>query len=232
MTITAIIIQARMSSTRLPGKVMLPLCGVPVIRMVAERCMCSARVDTVAIAVPLDENTDAIKSEAFAAQVDTFIRGEHHDVLKRYTFAANHLNADVIVRVTADCPFIEPEVIDDLIRLRAHHNAPYASNVHPRSWPKGLDCEVFTREMLIRADQAAKSPEEREHVTPWIIANSPRLNLPAPMLGLSNRRWTLDTPEDYAHLTALAEGLHPDSTWREVLAVENRILGGELARSG
>jgi spore coat polysaccharide biosynthesis protein SpsF len=232
MTTTAIVIQARMSSTRLPGKVMLPLCGIPVIRMVAERCLCVMRADTVAIAVPLDENTEAIEHEAFEAQVDTFIRGDHHNVLSRYAFAARTLGADVIVRVTADCPFVDPDVIDDLIRLRAHHNAPYASNVHPRSWPKGLDCEVFTREILTRAEQSATSNEEREHVTPWIIANSPRLNLPAPMLGLSNRRWTLDTPEDYAHLTALAEGLHPDSTWREVLAVENRILGGELARSG
>ena len=133
-------------------------------------------------------------------------RGSEADVLSRYHGAAEMIAADVIVRVTSDCPLIDPTVVGRLITLREDAKADYASNGLLRiDWPHGLDCEVFTRQMLDDAIAETSDPYDHEHVTPWIRTRgaATRLHLPGPGSPVSEQRWVLDYPEDYAFLQRL-----------------------------
>ena len=161
-----VVVQARMTSTRLPGKMMLSLGGEPVIRHVLRRCCEIPGIDRVILAVPTDKNTPLMR-EALALGV-TVARGSEHDVLGRYRKAA--LGADIVMRVTGDCPLIDPEVCGRVLALM-EDGVDYVSNVMPRGFPKGLDCEVFTSEALERAHKEATDPKDREHVTLWMQRN-------------------------------------------------------------
>jgi spore coat polysaccharide biosynthesis protein SpsF (cytidylyltransferase family) len=133
-------------------------------------------------------------------------RGSEDDVLSRYQGAAAKIGADVIVRVTSDCPLIDFSVIERLIALRADAGADYASNGLTKiDWPHGLDCEVFTREMLDAAVTSTRDPYDHEHVTPWIRTHGAvtRRHLPGPGFPASDQRWVLDYPEDYDFLKRL-----------------------------
>jgi spore coat polysaccharide biosynthesis protein SpsF (cytidylyltransferase family) len=132
-----------------------------------------------------------------------------HDVLDRYYQAARYLKADIVVRVTSDCPLIDPSVCDAVIQLRQDADADYACNNMPPTWPHGLDCEAFTAEVLARASREARDPYEREHVTPWIRTKPGlrRANLPGPEGDSAGQRWTLDFPEDLAFFRALVSRL-------------------------
>ena len=205
---TAVIVQARMGSTRLPGKVMEKLAGETVLSHVLRRCQAIETADMVCCATVDGEDGGAIAAEAARCGVEVF-RGSEQDVLDRYYRAARHLSADVIMRVTGDCPLIDPAICASVLRLRAEGDADYACNNMPPSWPHGLDCEAFTFAWLERAAREASKPSEREHVTPF-IRNHPearKVNLPAPDGDLSAHRWTLDTEADLRFLRALFERL-------------------------
>jgi glutamate-1-semialdehyde 2,1-aminomutase/spore coat polysaccharide biosynthesis protein SpsF len=154
-------------------------------------------------------------------------RGSEHDVLDRYAGAAKTSAADIVVRLTADCPFLDPQVVAQTVRLRAITGAAYASNVDPPTWPDGLDCEVLTSEALFAATAEATRPADREHVTPFVRNNRARFpaeTLIASLPHLADERWTLDTPADLAFLSAVAGHLpagRPPS-YLEVLAVLDR----------
>src|SRR4029079_14130144 len=144
-----------------------------------------------------------------------------------YVGAARASGAQVVVRITAECPFLDPAVIAQTIRLRLITGAAYASNVDPPTWPDGLDCEVLTVETLVAAAAEATRPSDREHVTPCVRNNRDRFasdTLIAPLPGLAAERWTLDTPEDFVWLSALATRLRPDQppSYFDVLAVLDR----------
>ena len=195
------IVQARMGSTRLPGKVMCELCGRTVLAHVIERVQAS-RLDGVVVATTALPRDDAIAGAAERAGADVF-RGSEVDVLDRYFQAATRFDADPVIRITSDCPLLDPGVVRQIVdRFRfartSDGSLDYLSNTLERTYPIGLDTEVFTYSALHRAWREAKEPHEREHVTPFIYQH-PSLFRIAQCKNdrdLSELRWTLDTTED------------------------------------
>lgn len=200
----AVVIQARMASTRLPGKVLLDLGGRTVLARVIERARAIPGADVVVCAVPEGAADDPIAAEA--AQVGaTVTRGSESDVLDRYYRAAVAVQADAVMRITSDCPLIDPQVCGDLIALWRTSGADYGAINMPAAWPHGLECEIFSFAWLERAWREAVKPSEREHVSPF-IRNHPdvrSVNLDGPGPETVRHRWTLDHPDDLAFLRAI-----------------------------
>lgn len=205
---TACIVQARIGSTRLPGKVLEMLGEASVLEHVLRRCEAIEGVDEVVCATVAGKDGDAVASLAESLDVAVY-RGSERDVLARYHGAAHAVGADVVLRVTSDCPLIDPEVCAEVLKLRADAKADYAANNMPPSWPHGLDCEAFTIAALDEAATTAIAAEDHEHVTPWMRRNRAyrRVNLTGPGGDLAAQRWTLDYPEDLAFLRAVYERL-------------------------
>ncbi len=220
---TAVIVQARTGSSRLPGKVLKPLAGRTVLAHVLERCRAIPGADVVCCATTDRSEDDAIveASENAGAVV---VRGPEQDVLNRYAMAAEAVGADIVLRVTSDCPLIDPAVCASVLELRTSEAADFACNNMPPSWPHGLDCEVFTRQWLDRADREATAPEEREHVGPYVRSHpdARKVNLACAEEGGVHHRWTLDTPDDFAFMIAVFDRL-PEGragwNWRIVLDI-------------
>ena len=201
---TVAIVQARMSLTRLPGKVLLKLGGVTVLEHALRRCAAVPGIDGVCCAIPEGSDCDLVEDEATRVGAAVF-RGSEDDVLERYAGAARFMRADVILRVTSDCPLLDPQVCADVIALRARHDADFACNNMPPSWPHGLDCEVVTMEWLNRAHEEAVKKFEREHVMPF-VRNHPdarKVSLEGPGGAVTAHRWTLDNARDWAFFEAL-----------------------------
>lgn len=226
--VTACIIQARLGSTRLPAKVLLPLpTGRTVLEEVLHRCKQIPGVDVVVAAIPESETpkrppgltadewrklkglyakAPEILAERASHAGAEVVRGPEHDVLARYVKAAEAVDADVVMRVTADCPLIHPRVCEQVLAAHRKHGG-YVSNTQPRTWPQGFDCEVFDRALLQRAHENATSPHSREHVTPFMIAEpicrGP--NVTSSTEDRSHVRLTLDTLEDYVRIWHVCE---------------------------
>ncbi len=196
---TAAIVQARFGSTRLRGKVLEPLAGRTMLGEVLERCRRIAGIDLVCCAVAEGTESDPVALEAARAGV-VVVRGDEADVLGRYQRAARLIDPDVILRVTSDCPYLDPAVAADVVALVCRDGYDYASNNMPPTWPHGLDCEAFRRGWLDRAAEEATDPADREHVTPWLRRQTSlrRANLASPDPTLRQLRWTVDTAEDLA----------------------------------
>jgi len=208
MSIVAII-QARMGSTRFPGKVLEDLRGTPVLGWVVTAARAIPGVDEAVVATS-DSDADAELRDWCDAQAIRCVTGSQDDVLDRYRTAAQAVGARLVLRLTADCPFLDPWVCGQVLALLERSGADYASNVDPPSWPDGLDCEAFTRHALEEAARRATRRLDREHVTPYLRANRCRfrlLNLRCPLPGLSRERWTVDRPPDLEFLRATAEHL-------------------------
>ncbi len=169
MTVVAII-QARMGSTRFPGKMLKSLGNKPLIWHVVHRVQQATLVDKVVLATSINKNNEPLVKEVQTYGVDCFV-GDENDVLDRFYQCAKKFKATTIVRVTGDCPFIDPEVIDAVISLFKNNKLDYASNVLPPTYPDGLDVEVFSFAALEKAWKKAKLQSEREHVTPYIWKN-------------------------------------------------------------
>jgi len=214
---TVVIIQARVTSTRLPAKVLQMLGDQPVLAHVIDRAKMIEGASSVWCAFPDDMNAVKLQRIALEKDVASYL-GSEKDVLERYARCAEHAQADVVVRITADCPLIDPKVCADVIKLRDREFAPYASNVWPRSFPHGLDCEVFTMDVLAKAHKEATDEYDREHVTPWIIRNSRRVNLPSGYFNLARHRWTIDYIEDLSFMQRLFALGNPQSM-QETLAL-------------
>lgn len=209
---TAIIVQARMTSTRLPGKVLKPLLGKPLLEYQIERLRRVKLADGIVIATTENTDDDPIVELSEALQVGCF-RGSEQDVLSRYYGAAQAYNADRIVRVTSDCPLIDPQIIDQVIQFYLSHSGryDYVSNSLQRSFPRGLDTEVFPAWALEQAHREATAPPEREHVTPFIYNHPERyaIGQVTAAQDLSHHRWTVDTPEDFELIRRMLEALYP-----------------------
>lgn len=222
MSRTVVIAQARIDSARLPGKVLLEAGGMPVLAQVLRRAKAIPGIAAVCLATS-DRNLDDPVAAVAAAEGVAVFRGSATDVLSRYQGAAELTDAGCIVRVTCDCPLLDPGVCHEVVALRNRTGADYASNVAPPEWPHGLDCEVFTRSALGAAAGAATDPYDREHVTPWIRRNPAFriVNLPGPGGDTAAHRWTLDFPEDYAMVKAVSDAFAESATiprWQEIVA--------------
>ncbi len=224
---TVAIIQARMGSTRLPGKVLADVAGRPVLQRVVERTRRARGLDEVVVATSVAEADGAVASACAALGVPVF-RGSEDDVLSRYLGAAEAFGADVCVRITSDCPLIDPDVTAMIVsRYRgASPPADYASNKIPQSFPRGLDTEVFSRAALRRAAAGAKSAYQRTHVTPYFYENPGLFRLLSLVSDVDRQdwRWTVDTAEDLQFVRAVYERLGPgrDFTWLDVVALLER----------
>ena len=206
-----VIIQARMGSTRLPGKVMKEILGKPVILWDLDRVSLSKLIDEIVVAIPYGKDNDFIV-DTIKEYNDKIIisRGSEDDVLDRYYQAAVQTNADMVVRITSDCPLIDYVVIDKVIKQFLDNDCDYCSNSLTRTYPRGLDTEVFSFKTLETAWNEATKDYEREHVTPYIIENTDKfkwLNV-VNDIDLSHLRWTLDTKDDFEFIDAIYERIH------------------------
>jgi spore coat polysaccharide biosynthesis protein SpsF (cytidylyltransferase family) len=220
---TACIVQARVASTRLPAKVLKDLAGEPVLGHVLRRCKAIPGVDVVVCATVDNPECDPV--ESLAKSYDAVVhRGSETDVLERYLGAARQVDATIVMRVTSDCPLIDPGLCGEVLDRRRAENADYAANNFAWTYPHGLDCEVFTRAALESAAVEATEPYDREHVTPWIRKHPDyrKTNVEGPGGAQAKWRWTLDFPEDLDFLRALYRYLPPPRempAWREMAAV-------------
>jgi spore coat polysaccharide biosynthesis protein SpsF len=216
--------QARMGSTRLPGKVMLPILGRPMLSWHLSRLGRSKQIDRLVVATTVDPRDDAIVELCQALGV-AFFRGSESDVLRRYAGAAAAFGAATVVRVTSDCPLIDPQLVDEVI---AHYGSRRPKidyvTLEPEDFPRGLDTEVFSHRALIEAHRDAVDPPEREHVTPHIYRHPEQFRC-AKLKGaerLGQHRWCVDEKADYELIRRMIEGLAPTTPnfgWRDCLAL-------------
>lgn len=226
MGYTVCIIQARIGSTRLPGKVLLPLpTGRSVLGEVVHRCEQIPGINEIVVAIPVGDDPLLVEVEGHRV---TF--GPEDDVLARYSIAAEVTDADRVMRITADCPMLNPKVCGEVLDLyMTYPEALYASNVVERTYPKGWDCEVFSRNILDMAYAEATEAYDREHVTPWIIrTNAESLVTLRAAEDHSGDSCTLDTIDDYRTIWRRLYHLAPSERVRAHVLPPNfvRIVGG------
>jgi len=215
-----IIVQARMGSTRLPGKVLKTVLGKSLLRFLLERLQRVKLADHIVVATTEGLADVAILKECESLGINTF-QGSERDVLSRYFKTAKLYSFDPIIRITADCPLMDPEIVDLAIRtFRERGGADYVSNCHPRSYPKGMDVEIFTYASLVLANDHAKELYEREHVTPFIHKHSLKKNFEYKR-DVSALNLSVDTQEDFDRVREIIEALYPsnpDFSLEDILA--------------
>jgi len=216
MSVTAVV-QARAGSTRLPGKVLADVHGTPLLGLVLGRVML-APVDDVVLATTTHERDDTVASLGTHLGVPV-VRGSEHDVLQRFVAALDAYPCEHVVRLTGDCPLLDPAVIADALAVHRVAGADYTSNTLVRTFPDGLDVEVVRPSCLRAADAEATDETEREHVTPFLYRRPDRFALAsfrAPEF-LGDERWTIDTAEDLEWLRGVVTKLGTRTGWRDVL---------------
>lgn len=205
------VIQARMGSTRLSGKVMKDIKGKTVLSHVIERVKKSKLISDIIIATTVHERDNVIETEAINCGAKVF-RGSEDDVLSRYYYASKEFNADAVVRITSDCPVIDPYVIDELIScyLKGKYNlvTNSGSDLNQRTYPRGLDTEVFSFKSLEDAFVNGIKKYQKEHVTPYIYENSKNIHYFKNKVDYSKYRWTLDTVEDFEVINEIYKKLY------------------------
>lgn len=247
MSEIGIVIQARMSSSRLPGKVMMPLAGRPVLETIVDRLTRVKKASQIIVATSEEIADDVIAAFCQRAEISCY-RGSLNNVLDRFHSAALYYNLENVIRVTADCPLIDPKIVDELIDLHMIENNDYTSNVLEPSFPDGLDAEIFKFGALAKAHAQAKLPSDLEHVTKYIYSNPAifKLGCLRSKQDFSHVRWTLDEPEDFVVIKEIYQvlsdiygddfGLEETMDfWRarpDLRAVNSRFVRNEgLARS-
>lgn len=222
------IIQARMTSTRLPGKVMADLAGKPLLERMIGRVRRARRLSDVVVATTVNQTDDPVAQCAARLGVRLF-RGDEADVLGRMRGAALMTNADPVIRLTADCPMADPAVIDAALTLYERSKADYVSNCNRRTFPDGLDVEVFSARAFEIADREARHPQLREHVTPYMRGNRPDLGSGdfrrADLLAdadFGHLRFTIDTAEDLAFVGGLFARLPDGFGWLDAVSLATR----------
>lgn len=209
-----IIVQARMGSTRLPGKVLREVLGKPLLEYQLERLARVRLSDLVVVATTDLEQDEPIVTLCRRLGVP-FFRGPEEDVLARYYLAAREFGAEIVARITADCPIIDPAVVDQVFRFYLDHAGEYdyVSNVRRRTYPRGMDTEVFSFRALEESHREARREAEREHVTIFIKEHPERYRLGGVEYhqDYSRYRWTVDTEEDFQLIAKIITALHPEN---------------------
>jgi spore coat polysaccharide biosynthesis protein SpsF len=221
---TLCVVQARMGSTRLPGKVMADLAGRPALAFMLDR-LAPLDVDQLVVATSTAVADDRIEVLAEERAV-AVVRGSEQDVLARFIRALDAYPATNVVRLTADCPLMDPALVCEALDVHAREGADYTSNTLARTFPDGLDVEVVTATALRQANEESADPAEREHVTPFVYRRPDRYKLAGFESGddLGAERWTLDTAADLGRIREIVGKLDDPvgAGWREVLAVARR----------
>ena len=220
------ILQARCGSTRLPGKVLKPILGRPMLAFQIERLQRAAALDELIVATSTEVADGAVEELCTALGVPCY-RGSHDDVLDRFYRAASSHAAEHVARFTGDCPLADPEVVDHVIGVHREQGNDYTSNALERTYPNGLDVEVFRYSCLEQAWREAQLPSQREHVTPFFYGNPQRFRLGSVRgeTDLSGHRWAVDEPADLRLVTAIFEALYPQNaafSTADVLALLQR----------
>ncbi|TGL77752.1 aminotransferase class III-fold pyridoxal phosphate-dependent enzyme [Leptospira yasudae] len=221
------IVQARMGSTRLPNKVMKKINDIPMIGILLKRLGQSKTINKIILATSINSINDELVEYVSSIGYNVY-RGSEDNVLERYYFAAKEFGADVIIRITGDCPLIDSNLVDEVVNDFLTNSVDYASNINPPAYPDGLDTEVFSFGALEDAYKNALAKREKEHVTPYIRENSKfkRSNVTY-LEDLSGERWTVDEIEDFNVVSDIFGKFHPriDFSWEEVLALSKREPG-------
>lgn len=218
------LVQARMGSTRLPNKVMKPIDGIPMIELLLSRLSKARELDKIVVATSVDERNqplvDHVQKLGYSCE-----QGSENDVLDRFVQAARKHQADVVVRITGDCPLVDPELVDEVIRRFKSSGVDYFSNISPPTYPDGLDIEVCTFRALEQTSRETDKPFDREHVTPY-LREPGRFNTAAMRYSqdLSTLRWTVDEPADFAVIEKIFQYFLPrtDFAWSEVLNLQQQ----------
>lgn len=206
-----VIIQARMGSTRLPGKVLKKIKGKPVLWHVVKRVEQSKLIDNVIIATTTSENDDKIVEFCQAYNIK-YYRGSEENVLKRYYETAKYFNTDIILRITSDCPLIDPQIIDELLRFYIKNDYDLVTNagsdLSQRTYPRGFDTEIFSYQLISTIFKKANEKYQLEHVTPYIYENNYKIFYYKNTKDYSKYRLTLDTKQDYELISNIYEALY------------------------
>jgi spore coat polysaccharide biosynthesis protein SpsF len=209
---TALIVQARMTSTRLPGKVLKEVLGRPLLDYQVERLRRVRLQDGLIIATTVNTTDEPLVAFCEERKIP-YYRGSEDDVLARYLEAAETFDVANIVRITSDCPLIDPEIVDRVIGtfFNNRENTDYVANTLERTFPRGLDCEIFSSDLLREIDKLATDSSEREHVTSYIYKHLEKYRLMnvAGEEDLSRYRWTVDTAEDFELIRRILTELYP-----------------------
>jgi glutamate-1-semialdehyde 2,1-aminomutase len=219
------IVQARMGSTRLPNKVMKLINGVPLIELLLARLSCAKQLDEIVLATSKDPRNQPLIDHVTGLGYRCW-QGSENDVLERYLLAARETGAQVIVRITGDCPLIDPAVVDEVICHFRDSKVEYCSNTNPPTYPDGLDVEAFTFEALERAALETANPYDREHVTPYIKEESRfRQAQVSAVEDYSDFRWTVDEATDFKVVEAVFSHFAPDIffSWRTILELKRKL---------
>jgi len=219
------IVQARMGSTRLPGKVLKEVNGKPLIEILLNRLSEAKRIDKIVLATSINKENDDLSKAVEKLGFDVF-RGSEEDVLDRYYKSASEYSPVGVVRVTGDCPLIDANLVDRVIRKFQKTGVDYASNTMPRTYPDGLDLSVFSFETLEIAWRQAKTKYDREHVTPF-MRHPKRFKISSVMndVDYSKERWTIDELEDFKVLCNIFNHFKPDFlfSWLEVIELKSKL---------
>lgn len=220
MTVGAVI-QARMGSTRLPGKVLLDIAGTPMLARVVDRAQRAQTIDRVILATTTESRDDGLVEYARGLPIEIY-RGDEHDVLDRYYQTAKHYALDVVVRITSDCPLLDPGLVDEVVRplLDQASRVEFSANILDRKFPRGLDVEAATAGALERVWRAGRLPHHRAHVFPYVYDHRDEFSTSSvsDAVDRSWMRWTVDTAEDLAFVREICQALGvQEFTWKDVL---------------
>jgi len=204
-------IEARMTSSRLPGKPLMKVCGIPMLGHLVDRLKAVESIDTIVLATTSNHADDIMVDYASGIGIQVF-RGDEDDVMGRVVNAGKSVDADVIVEITGDCPIIDPEIIEQAIRIYRENTYEYIGNQHIRSYPDGMDVQVFALDTLIRSEAMTSDPLDREHVT-LHIRNNPQIFSHLHLVAPPEQHWpdlglTLDEQNDFDLLKAVIENFH------------------------
>ncbi len=213
------IVQARTGSSRLPNKVILDLAGRPLILFLIERLKRSRFLDEIILATT-NKKRDNKLAKLFQNVGLKVVRGSEEDVLSRFFDAVNSSDSDIFLRITGDCPFVDPEIIDQVIETFINNDVDYGSNIDPPSFPDGLDVEIFSKEALIIANKDCIDKKDREHVTPYLRESGffRTINI-MNQNDLSQLRWTVDEKEDMELVRSIVKYFEGNSDfyWKDIL---------------
>jgi len=207
-------IEARMRSTRLPGKVLKTILGKPMLALMIERLKMAQRIDGIVVATTTHPSCDAIEDLAVRLGVGCY-RGSEDDVLDRVLQAAHVHGADIIVETTGDCPLIDPSVVDKVVNTYLSNEYDYVGDGLKSTFPRGFDVEVFSIAVLEEVARLTQNPVDREHVSLYIYQHPERFSLYSVESGLPEKYWnlrlTVDTVEDFTLINTIFEELYPEN---------------------